>query len=62
MYCPECRMEYREGFTECSDCHVPLLPGSAPAEADAEAQFNPDIDLAVVLETNEPYGKRTRSA
>lgn len=23
MYCPECRVEYRDGFTECSDCqHV----------------------------------------
>ena len=55
MYCPECRTEYREGFTECSDCRVPLLPGSAPAEADVEAPFNPDMDLVVVLETNEPF-------
>ena len=55
MYCPECRMEYREGSTECSDCRVPLLPGSAPAEADAKAPFNPDMDLVVVLETNEPF-------
>ena len=30
MYCPECRCEYREGFTECSDCHVALRPGEAP--------------------------------
>jgi hypothetical protein len=23
VYCPECRVEYRDGFTECSDCqHV----------------------------------------
>jgi hypothetical protein len=55
VYCPECRTEYREGFTECSDCRVPLLPGSAPAEADVEAPFNPDMDLVVVLETNEPF-------
>ena len=27
MYCPECRCEYRDGFAECSDCHVPLLAG-----------------------------------
>ena len=32
MYCPECRCEYREGFTECSDCHVPLLAGTPPNE------------------------------
>ena len=25
MFCPECRVEYREGFTECSDCRVPLV-------------------------------------
>ncbi len=25
MYCPDCSAEYREGFKECSDCHVPLV-------------------------------------
>jgi hypothetical protein len=25
MYCPECRVEYRPGFTRCSDCHVDLI-------------------------------------
>ena len=28
MYCPQCRVEYFEGFTECSDCRVPLLAGT----------------------------------
>lgn len=23
-WCPKCGTEYREGFTECADCHVPL--------------------------------------
>ena len=41
VYCPECGDEYRDGLTECSDCRVPLLPGS------------PLADLAVVLETND---------
>jgi hypothetical protein len=50
MYCPECQTEYREGFTECSDCHVPLLPGPAPS---ASEPFNPDLDLVVVLETDQ---------
>jgi len=30
MFCPLCRTEYREGFTTCSDCQLPLvaeLPG-----------------------------------
>jgi pentatricopeptide repeat protein len=24
-YCPKCKTEYREGITECADCHVPLV-------------------------------------
>jgi hypothetical protein len=26
MFCPNCRCEYREGFSECADCHVELIP------------------------------------
>jgi len=51
MYCPQCREEYREGFTECSDCHIPLEAGSPP---DPNAQFDPALDLVVVLETDDP--------
>ena len=25
MFCPNCRAEYRPGFTRCSDCDVPLV-------------------------------------
>jgi len=25
-WCPQCRSEYREGFTECADCGVALVP------------------------------------
>jgi len=50
MYCPECRVEYREGFTECADCHVPLLAGTPPPEQDP---FDPALDLVVVMETND---------
>ncbi|MCC6419705.1 MAG: DUF2007 domain-containing protein [Gemmataceae bacterium] len=51
MYCPQCGVEFREGFTECSDCRVPLLPGTPPPEApDA---FDPTLELVVVLETND---------
>ena len=51
MYCPQCRVEYRDGFTECSDCHVPLLTGTcAPDPRDA---FDPALELVVVLETSD---------
>ncbi|MCU1275768.1 MAG: hypothetical protein JWO48_3199 [Bryobacterales bacterium] len=51
MYCPQCRVEYRDGFTECSDCHVPLSPGTPPPELARPS--DPALDLVVVLETND---------
>lgn len=33
MFCPLCRAEFRAGFTECSDCHVPVVPTLADAAA-----------------------------
>ena len=51
MYCPQCLVEYRDGFTECSDCHVPLSAGTPPPEL--VAPFDPTLDLVVVLETND---------
>lgn len=50
MYCPRCLVEYREGFTQCSDCGVPLLSGAPP---DPDAKFDPTLKLVVVLETND---------
>ena len=51
MYCPQCRAEYRAGFTECADCQIPLLDGTAPPEP--HTRFDPTLDLVVVLETND---------
>jgi hypothetical protein len=50
VYCPQCGTEYREGFTECSDCRIPLVDGPPPQES---TEFDPDMDLVVVLETND---------
>ena len=52
MYCPQCRVEYRDGFTECSDCHVALLAGTPPAPRQAHP-FDPALGLVVVLESND---------
>jgi hypothetical protein len=51
MYCPRCRVEYRDGFTECSDCHVPLVSGAVVP--DPQDPFDPTLDLVVVLETED---------
>ena len=51
MYCPQCRVEYRAGFTECADCHTTLLAGAPPPEP--PSAFDPSIDLVVVLEPND---------
>ena len=48
MYCPECGGEYREGFTECADCGVPLV-AAPPAPI-----LHPDVKLVTVLEGGDP--------
>ncbi len=50
MYCPKCRIEYRNGFVDCVDCLVSLLPGTPPPEP--SLHFDPNLDLVVILETN----------
>jgi hypothetical protein len=50
VYCPQCKLEYREGFTECSDCHVPLVTGTPP---DPHSEFDPDLDVVDLLETQD---------
>jgi hypothetical protein len=43
MYCPNCRSEYRVGFTWCKDCDVGLVAELLPEE---EPEF---VDLVEVL-------------
>lgn len=50
MFCPRCRAEYREGFTVCADCHIPLVD-ELPAEEEPE---HLDMRFVKVLETNDP--------
>jgi hypothetical protein len=37
MICPQCRAEYREGFTVCADCEVELVPGEAALQDSQQA-------------------------
>jgi hypothetical protein len=40
MFCPECRAEYRDGFTRCSDCDVDLVE-RLPENGDANERVFP---------------------
>ena len=51
MFCPQCRSEYREGFTTCSDCNVPLVSELPPQ---SEADF---VEYKEVLSTNSPSNR-----
>jgi hypothetical protein len=46
MFCPSCEAEYREGFTECNDCGVALVPVLEPHRREEIAE-----GLTAVLET-----------
>ena len=52
MHCPRCLTEYREGFSECADCHVALAPGAPPVPEDAEQA---DGELVSVLESSDAF-------
>ena len=49
MFCPQCCVEYREGFIECSDCLVPLV-----SELPPEPGPEPDIVYVTILEAGNP--------
>lgn len=43
-WCPICRNEYREGITECADCHVPLVDELPPEEGKSQDVFDSDFE------------------
>jgi hypothetical protein len=57
VFCPQCKAEYRVGFTKCSDCDVELvdhLPVEKPATAEEDYRrfeadrFEPEAELVVI--------------
>ncbi len=50
MFCPKCRAEYREGFTTCADCQVPLVESLPP---EAEPEFYDFISVMTVFDESQ---------
>lgn len=45
MWCPSCRSEYREGFTECADCGTALVETLPPEPAsEPKTELRPSLD------------------
>lgn len=53
MICPECRAEYREGFTVCADCRVDLVT-ALHEQASEGADERPDMELVTVFGSTNP--------
>ena len=43
MFCPECKSEYRAGFTHCSDCDVDLVERLPENDNSNEGRFNSEM-------------------
>jgi hypothetical protein len=46
MFCPECRAEYRRGFTRCSDCDIPLV-ATLPREDEVGVEDNEGVAVFI---------------
>jgi len=51
MICPKCGVEYRPGFTRCSDCLVALVDKSKPAKPRSSSR---PVELVTVFKCVDP--------
>ena len=57
MFCPNCKTEYRQGFTECADCGVDLVynhPDNVSQGSALTPTEDRDADLVSVYSTFNP--------
>lgn len=52
IFCPNCKAEYREGFTRCADCEVDLVD-KLPEEKNDEFEIDPDINFVEILRSTD---------
>ena len=51
MFCPQCRSEYREGFTRCDNCNKALVAVLPPLPGEGDPSHR---ELVTVFETGDP--------
>jgi hypothetical protein len=39
MFCPQCKAEYRGGFSRCADCDVPLVASLSTVDSQSEGNL-----------------------
>lgn len=49
MYCPKCRSEYREGYTQCDECGVPLVAELPP---EPEGKYVEWVTILTTMDDN----------
>src|SRR5580692_10481363 len=54
-YCPQCRVEYRLGFSECADCRVPLVSTMPPSPATMDDESPNESEYVPVLDTTDNF-------
>ena len=53
MFCPNCKSEYREGFTRCASCDVALVSSLAPEDSSAPQREKAWNERAAMLWTGQ---------